>query len=112
MMQITFANQAGFEKYARPSCREQFLNTMETVVPRLELEALIAPYYPKAGNGREPIGLPIMLRIYFLQHSFNPSDPGAEDALYESAVLRRFTGVDLPPRGRRPISGDPGWAAS
>ncbi len=36
-----------------------------------------------------------MLRIYFLQHWFNLSDPGAEDALYESAVLRRFTGVDL-----------------
>src|SRR5208282_6213712 len=27
-------------------------------------------------------------------HWFNLSDPGAEDALYESAVLRRFTGVD------------------
>jgi IS5 family transposase len=31
----------------------------------------------------------------FLQHWFNLSDPGAEDTLYESAVLRRFTGVDL-----------------
>ncbi len=95
MRQITFANQASFEKYARPSRREQFLNTMETVVPWSALEALIAPCYPKAGNGRQPVGLPIMLRIYFLQHWFNLSDPGAEDALYESAVLRRFAGVDL-----------------
>jgi IS5 family transposase len=95
MRQITFANQASFEKYARPSRREQFLNTMETVVPWSALEALIAPYYPKAGNGRQPVGLTIMLRIYFLQHWFNLSDPGAEDALYESAVLRRFAGVDL-----------------
>lgn len=95
MRQITFANQASFEKYARPSRREQFLNTMETVVPWSALEALIAPCYPKAGNGRQPVGLPIMLRIYFLQHWFNLSDPGAEDALYESAVLRRFSGVDL-----------------
>jgi hypothetical protein len=84
MRQITFANQASFEKYARPSCREQFLNIMETIVPWAELEALIAPYYPKAGNGRQPVGLAIMLRIYFLQHWFNLSDPGAEDALYES----------------------------
>jgi IS5 family transposase len=95
MRQITFANQASFEKYARPSRREQFLNTMETVVPWSALQALIAPCYPKAGNGRQPVGLTIMLRIYFLQHWFNLSDPGAEDALYESAVLRRFAGVDL-----------------
>jgi IS5 family transposase len=95
MRQITFANQASFEKYARPSRREQFLDTMETVVPWSDLEALIEPYYPKAGNGRQPVGLSIMLRIYFLQHWFNLSDPGAEDALYESSVLRRFTGVDL-----------------
>ena len=60
MRQITFANQASFEKYARLSRREQFLNTMEVVVPWSELEALIAPYYPKAGNGRQPVGLSIM----------------------------------------------------
>jgi len=36
-----------------------------------------------------------MLRIYFLQHWFNLSDPGAEEALYESPVLRGFAGVDL-----------------
>jgi IS5 family transposase len=36
-----------------------------------------------------------MLRIYFLQHWFNLSDPGAEDALYDSSALRGFTGVDL-----------------
>jgi len=65
------------------------------VVPWQELEALIEPYYPKAGNGRQPVGLSIMLRVYFLQQWFNLSDPGAEDALYESPVLRRFSGVDL-----------------
>jgi hypothetical protein len=43
--QITFANQASFEKYARPSRRGQFLGIMEAIVPRTELEALIAPYY-------------------------------------------------------------------
>jgi IS5 family transposase len=95
MVQITFANQSGFEKYARKSRREEFLNGMETVVPWRELEALIEPHYPQAGNGRQPVGLSIMLRVYFLQQWFNLSDPGAEDALYESPVLRRFAGVDL-----------------
>jgi transposase, IS5 family len=68
---------------------------MEAVVPWTKLEALIEPHYPKAGNGRQPIGLSIMLRVYFLQQWFNLSDPGAEDALYESPVLRQFAGVDL-----------------
>jgi IS5 family transposase len=95
MRQITFASQPSFEKYARSSRREQFFNSMEAVVPWSELEALIAPHYPKAGKGRQPVGLGIMLRIYFLQHWFNLSDPGAEDALYESPVLRGFAGVDL-----------------
>jgi transposase, IS5 family len=39
--------------------------------------------------------LVITLRVYFLQQWFNLSDPGVEDALYESAVLRHFSGVDL-----------------
>jgi len=68
---------------------------MEAVVPWSELGALIEPHYPKAGKGRQPVGLGIMLRIYFLQHWFNLSDPGAEDALYESPILRGFAGVDL-----------------
>ena len=95
MRQITFACQPSFEKYARVSRREQFLKTMEAVVPWSELEALIEPHYPKAGKGRHPVALGTMLRIYFLQHWFNLSDPGAEDALYESPVLRGFAGVDL-----------------
>jgi IS5 family transposase len=68
---------------------------MERVVPWAELQALIEPHYAKAGNGRRPVGLSILLRIYFLQQWFNLSDPGVEEALYESSVLRRFTGVDL-----------------
>jgi len=40
-----------------------------------------------------------MLRIYFLQQWFNLSDPGVEEALYDSAALRQFVGIDL---GREP----------
>ena len=95
MRQITFASQPSFEKFARKSRREEFLTAMDVIVPWSELEALIAPPYPKAGKGRQPVGFGIMLRIYFLQHWFNLSDPGAEDALYESPVLRGFAGIDL-----------------
>jgi IS5 family transposase len=36
-----------------------------------------------------------MLRIYFMQNWFNLSDPAAEDALYDSESMRRFTGIEL-----------------
>ncbi len=68
---------------------------MDGIMPWAELESLIEPYYPKTGNGRPPVGLSILLRVYFLQHWFNLSDPGAEEALYDSPALRRFAGVDL-----------------
>ncbi len=93
--QQTLASQLSFEKHGRKSKRELFLDQMEQVVPWSELSALVAPHYPKAGNGRRPVGLSIMLRTYFLQQWFNLSDPGMEEAFYESPVLRRFAGVDL-----------------
>ena len=36
-----------------------------------------------------------MLRIYFLQQWFNLSDPGVEEALYDSVGMRQFAGIDL-----------------
>src|ERR1700676_4134146 len=95
MLQQTLASQASFEKYGRKSRRELFLGEMEQGVPGSELQALVEPHYPKAGNGRRPVGLAIMLRTYFMQQWFNLSDPGVEEALYEAAALRRFAGVDL-----------------
>jgi len=95
MKQQTFASQSSFEKYGRKSRRELFLDEMEVVVPWSELQSLVEPHYPKAGNGRRPVGLAIMLRTYFMQQWFNLSDPGVEEAFYESATLRRFAGVDL-----------------
>ncbi len=60
-----------------------------------EKEALVRPRYAKAGNGRQPLGLSIMLRTYFVQQWFNLSDPGVEELLYESPAVRGFVGVDL-----------------
>lgn len=99
MKQETFAMN-GFEKYSKTTKRSIFLAEMEQVVPWRRLCELIEPVYPKAGNGRPPIGVERMLRIYFLQHWFNLSDPGVEEALYDSASLRAFSGVDL---GREPV---------
>jgi IS5 family transposase len=56
---------------------------------------VIEPHYPKAGNGRPPVGLERMLRMYFVQHWFNLADVACEDALLDSTALRRFVGIDL-----------------
>src|SRR5208282_5792211 len=93
--QRTFASQPSFAKYGRKSKRELFLDQMNQVVPWSELLALVEPVYAKAGNGRQPVGLAIMLRTYFLQQWFGFSDPGMEEAFYDSPVLRRFAGLDL-----------------
>jgi hypothetical protein len=85
----------GFERYTKKTRRQVFLEEMEQVVPWRELCALIEPHYPKPGNGRPPVGVERMLRIYFLPQWFNLSDPGVEEALYDSPVMRQFVGVDL-----------------
>jgi transposase, IS5 family len=85
----------GFEQYRRPTRRDQFLATMDEVVPWSALCNVIEPHYPKAGNGRPPVGLERMLRMYFVQHWFNLADEACEEALLDSAALRRFMGIDL-----------------
>jgi hypothetical protein len=57
----------GFERYTKKTRRQVFLEEMEQVVPWREVCALIEPHYPKPGNGRPPVGVERMLRIYFLQ---------------------------------------------
>jgi IS5 family transposase len=99
MKQQTLAMAAdqndGFERYRRPTKRDEFLATMDSIVPWAELCAVIEPHYPKAGNGRPPIGLERMLRMHFVQHWFNLADEACEEALLDSAALRRFVGIDL-----------------
>lgn len=86
---------AQYEQYRRPTKRDAFLATMERIVPWADLCSVIEPHYPKAGNGRPPVGLERMLRMYFVQHWFNLADAACEDALLDSTALRRFVGIDL-----------------
>jgi IS5 family transposase len=97
----TAADQsAGFERYRKPTRRDEFLATMNAIVPWTALCEVIQPHYPKGVGGRPPIGLERMLRIHFIQHWFNLADEACEEALYDSASLRRFVGIDL---GREPV---------
>jgi IS5 family transposase len=98
MRQRTFSS-LGFERHGKQTRRQRFLAEMDTIVPWRKLCRLIEPHYPKGDRGRPPIGVERMLRIYFLQVRFNLSDPAVEDALYDSAAMRDFVGIDL---GREP----------
>jgi IS5 family transposase len=54
-----------------------------------------------ACRGRSsPGGLGADARIHFLQQWYALSDPAVEEALYDSASMRRFVGIDL---GREPV---------
>ena len=79
MRQLTLAT-VNFDKPHKQTRRAAFLAEMIQVVPWRELCALIEPFYPKAGNGRPPIGLERMLRLHFLQHWFNLSARAGEFA--------------------------------
>lgn len=87
----------GFEKYGKTTRRAQFLADMDQIIPWPEITAAVQTVYPKISEngGRPPIPLERMLRIYFLQLWFNLSDPAVEEALYDSASMRSFVGIDL-----------------
>jgi len=99
MTQKTLAMAAdqggGCEQYRRATRRDVFLAAMNEIVPWQVLCEVIDPHCPKAGNGRPPVGLERMLRMYFVQHWFNLADEACEEALLDSTALRRFVGIDL-----------------
>ena len=92
--QTTFASLAWAGK-KKQTKREKFLSEMDRVVPWEKLLGLIEPHYPKAGNGRRPMPLERMVRIYFVQQWYGLSDPGMEEALYDIESVRRFAGIEL-----------------
>jgi transposase, IS5 family len=93
--QMTFATAKGFEVHGRATRKAEFLARMEMLVPWAHFCALIEPHYPKAGNGRPPVGLERMLRMYLLANWFNLGDEACEDALYDIPAFRDFCGIDL-----------------
>jgi hypothetical protein len=104
MKQMTLAATAdactGSERFRKPKRRDTFLAELQTIAPWARLVALIEPHYPRAGNGRPPMGLERMLRIHLPQYWCKLADAACEEALYDSAALRAFVGIDL---GREPV---------
>ncbi len=98
---MTLATGMGFEKHRRATCKAEFLARMEGLMLWAEFCALIEPHYlnpllyPKAGNGRPPVSLERMLRMYDVANWFNLADEVCEDACYDVPVFRELCRIDL-----------------
>lgn len=64
MSQLSFS-EAEFAGKRKVTRREKFLAEMERAVPWKVFAELVEPHYPKAGKGRRPYPLEVILRIHF-----------------------------------------------
>ena len=62
-----------YESKKRKTRREIFLERMDGLIPWEQLVERIRPFYPKAGRGRRPYELSVMLRIHCVQMFYNLS---------------------------------------
>lgn len=79
----------------RKTKREEFLDSMNEIIPWSQWIDLIRPYYYNNKRGRKPIDIEIMLRMYLMQNWFNLSDEGIEEAIYDSYAMRNFLGINF-----------------
>lgn len=82
----------GPSRQEKTTRRERFLGEMNQAVPWARLVALIEPFYPKGERGRPPLGIELMLRVYFLQQWYALGDAALEDTLHDSRAMRAFVG--------------------
>ena len=94
MKQQTFSD-IEYSGRKRKTKREEFLETMEEIIPWSEWISLIEPLYPNGKRGRPPRGIEVMLRMFLVQAWFTLSDEGVEDAIYDSYAIRKFVGIDF-----------------
>ena len=88
----------GYIEYSnrrRKTKREQFLISMDAIIPWKHWIAMIQPYYYTNTRGRKAKDIEIMLRMYLMQNWFNLSDEGIEEAIYDSYAMRRFLGINF-----------------
>ena len=94
MKQQTFSD-IEYANRRRITKREQFLNSMDAIIPWKDWVEMIRPFYPSGKRGRPPREIETMLRMYLMQVWFNLSDEGTEDAIYDSYAMRQFLHIDF-----------------
>lgn len=92
--QINFTD-IEYENRKRHTRREEFLKSMDELIPWQDWVNIILPYYPSNKRGRRPISIETMLRMYLMQNWFGLSDEGVEDAIYDSYAMKAFLGINF-----------------
>jgi IS5 family transposase len=89
--QQTFTDME-YAQRKRTGRREKFL---DAIIPRAAFEETIRPFYPKSGlRGRQPKGIELILRMYFLQVWINLADESLEENIYDSYAMMKFMRLD------------------
>lgn len=94
MSQLSFSDEEHSGR-KRTTKREEFLKTMNAIIPWAEWVEKIRPFYLSGKRGRPVRWIELMLRMYFLQIWFGLSDEGTEDAIYDSYAMRSFRGLNF-----------------
>lgn len=94
MQQQTFTD-IEYSRRKKKTRREEFLDTMDQMIPWEDWIAMIEPYYPSGKRGRPTRGIETMLRMYLMQIWFNLSDAAMEDTIYDSYAMRSFMHIDF-----------------
>lgn len=94
MKQQTFSD-IEYSNRRKKTKREEFLDSMDEMIPWEQWVDIIRPYYPSGKRGRPPKNIETMLRMYLMQNWFNLSDAGIEDAIYDSYAMRSFMHLDF-----------------
>jgi IS5 family transposase len=94
MSQITLTDLE-YSNRKKKTKREEFLDSMDEIIPWSYWVEMIRPYYFNNERGRKPIGIETMLRMYLMQIWFSLSDEGIEDSIYDSYAMRTFMHIDF-----------------
>ena len=88
-MQLTCADHEGAQ-VNRLTRRRVFQAPLKPKVLWTQLDALIRSKYSKAGHGRHPFPLSVMLWVQILQVPYNLNAPGRQETLPDKATFLRF----------------------
>ena len=94
MGQLSFT-EAEYSNRRRRTKKEDFLDSMDEIIPWKDWAALIEPYYYNNTRGRRAKDIETMLRMYLLQNWYHLSDEGVEEAIYDSYAMKKFLKLDF-----------------
>lgn len=102
MKKLTLSG-TGFGRYGKTTRQAAFLAKVEQMAPWADLCVLIEQVYPARDNGRPPVELERMLRIYFPRQWFGPSEGTSNDAAIIHTPFSTKMKLKLKPIPRLPV---------